>query len=604
MLALLTFVIVVYAATLNHAFLSNWDDDKYVTANESIRGFSLQHVKTVFTSFYVGNYAPVQMISYMLDYSFWGMWAGGYLLTNLLVHTVNGILIYVLIIRIYDNRLWAFFAAFIFLFHPVQVESVAWISQRKNLLAMFFSLVAFSRYIAYRERGWGDAKLVYVLSLAAFVAALLAKSVAVILPVILMLYDLCFVEKTKKTRWLLDKTPYLLAAGAVALLAMKSQLPEYEGGRVGYHGGSPLATLFTMLPVFIRYIGMIFWPLSLSAVYSPLIRTGIDQVVLLSFVVLLLLAFAASVLYRKRKDLFFWYVLFFLGLVPVSQLVPLVTLMNDRYLYFPLLGASVFITLFLGQSIQQFPKTARIFLITVCCLMITALPVLSFQRVHVWKNAIILWTDATHSTPASREAWFGLGNAFHNENRYTEAVSAYEKALDLDPKYLDALDNLALLYMEKGDFKLARIYLERAVNYYPTHRDGFLSLANSYYYTGDYGEAESLYRRALFMSPRSAKTMMLLANVSIRMGNKDAARQWYLQASATGDSSTEVLYNMACFHALEGNPTEAMQLLEQALKNGSGSIGTLRTDHDLDSLRSRPDFQRLTATYYEGKISD
>src|SRR6266568_9353271 len=153
LLLLMIVTIAVYGGTVGHDFLINWDDDRYVTGNEAVRGLTLAHLQEAFSTFYVGNYAPVQIVSYMLDHALWGMRASGFLATNVLIHGVNTLLFYGLIFRLQRDRLWACLAAFIFLVHPVQVESVAWISQRKNLLAMLFFLGAFHLYVLAKERG-------------------------------------------------------------------------------------------------------------------------------------------------------------------------------------------------------------------------------------------------------------------------------------------------------------------------------------------------------------------------------------------------------------------------------------------------------------------
>src|SRR6266702_2626618 len=151
LLALLAATFAVYWQTLGHEFLLTWDDQKYVTANEAVRGFTLAHLQTAFTTFYIGNYAPLQIISYMADYTLWGLRATGFIFTNILLHALNGLLYYFLVFRLGGRRLWAFLASFIFLLHPVQVESVAWIAQRKNVLAMLFFLISFLLYTAYRR---------------------------------------------------------------------------------------------------------------------------------------------------------------------------------------------------------------------------------------------------------------------------------------------------------------------------------------------------------------------------------------------------------------------------------------------------------------------
>ena len=150
LLVLLLAGLAIYGRMLGHDFLPTWDDAGYVLDNPDIRGFTIANLRAVFSRFYMGNYAPVQMLSYMLDYSIWGLRPWGYLLTNLLLHLANGLLFYHLVQRLEGDDSWAWLAALIFLVHPVQVESVAWVSQRKNLLAMLFSLLSFHGYLRFR----------------------------------------------------------------------------------------------------------------------------------------------------------------------------------------------------------------------------------------------------------------------------------------------------------------------------------------------------------------------------------------------------------------------------------------------------------------------
>jgi hypothetical protein len=270
----LTFV--VYAGSLGHDFLLNWDDRLYVVENEAIRGITWEHVKDAFTQFYVGNYAPLHILSYMLDYTFWGLRPAGFIFTNVLIHAVNGLLLYMLLFRIYRRKSLGFLAAFIFLLHPVQVESVAWISERKNLLAMLFFLSSFHFYISYRAAERPRSALFYCSSVFSFVLALLSKPVAIILPLVLFLYDLCYLEKPGRKSWIANKIPFVLASGAALFIALKSQMPEHEGGRISYAIEGPLGVFFTMLTVLVSYFKIIFWPTELSPLYMPPMKVGMD----------------------------------------------------------------------------------------------------------------------------------------------------------------------------------------------------------------------------------------------------------------------------------------------------------------------------------------
>jgi protein O-mannosyl-transferase len=426
-------VFAVYSATFGHEFLINWDDEGYVLKNEAAKGFSSSHIKAAFSSYFVGNYAPVQILSYMLDYELWGMKAAGFIGTNLLLHALNGIMLYHLVEKLCRDRLIAFSAAFIFLFHPVQVESVAWISQRKNLLAMFFFLVAFLLYRRYREEcGMG----VYICSVAVFTLALLSKAVVVIFPMVALLFDVCFTGKNARS-WLKDKIPYLAASMAVGCLALISHSPVLNraSGIRDYPGGSLLTTFYTMMPVLSEYLRDCFLPFNLSPYYMTPIKIFPDRTVLLSSMLLLLLVMLGTVLFRKNRMLFFWYTLFFVGLLPVSQVVPIITLKNDRYLYFPMLGFAPFIAISFITSIRKFAKWRPIawaFALVAMC----SLPVLSYQQSLVWKDSFTLWSYALQKDPNNQVA--------------LQMLALYHTRHENWPAAIDAVDRLNRLRKEHG----------------------------------------------------------------------------------------------------------------------------------------------------------
>jgi len=591
LLVLLTYAI--YGRGLSHSFLTNWDDHLYIVQNDAVLGLTSAHIKDAFTRYYVGNFAPIHIISYMIDYSIWGLRPFGFILTNITVHACNGLLYYGLILKMAREKFWALTAAFLFLFHPVQVESVIWISQRKNLLAMFFFLSSLLFYTIYTERGQRNTRLYYVLSVTAFLIALLAKSAAVILPLALLLYDICFLEKKRYYHILADKIPFILAAAVIAIIAMKSQSPDFGGGRTGYHGGTPLATFFTMMPVLMQYLGMLAWPANLSAAYSPLVRNGIDATVVISITAALILCICGTILYKKKKPLFLWYAFFFIGLIPVAQIVPLVTLMNDRYLYFPMLGAAAFcaggaasLKVLLGEKSWIAVKLCgSLLLILLLCT--------TWQRIPVWENSISLWSDAVKKVPASKTAWFGLGNALDNNQEAIPAIQAYERALAIDPTYKESLDNITMLLLAEGNNRKANYYLTRTVALYPVDFAANMNLGTSFYLLGDYQSAEFSYQRALQIAPQSAEALIALATVHLRLKRKDAALRYYQQVIALKQQSSSLQYGMAGFQALSGNRPEALDLLEKSINSGFKECRSLARDPDLSSLRETAEFRRL-----------
>ena len=170
-------VLAVFGGCLDHGFVDTWDDALYVTANPAIRGFGRDQWRAALFGFHAGNWAPVQMVSYMVDHALFGLEARAFLRTNLLLHALNGILLYALASRLSGRRTWPALGAALFLVHPVQVESVAWVSQRKTLLAMLFTLVALHAWVS-RLRDERHAPRHVAMALVAFMAALASKSVA------------------------------------------------------------------------------------------------------------------------------------------------------------------------------------------------------------------------------------------------------------------------------------------------------------------------------------------------------------------------------------------------------------------------------------------
>lgn len=465
-LLLIGATIAVFSNSLDHQFLTSWDDYNYVVRNPDVYGFTFEHLRAAFTKFYVGNYAPLHIVSYMFDYTLWGMNPVGYVSANIVLHAMNGLLFYWLVVKLTQNNRLAFFSSLIFLLHPIQVESVAWISQRKNLLAMFFFLISLLSYIYYRVNEARNGYIYYLVAILTFICALLTKSVTVVLPLVLVLYDICFAPRQYRRQWVVDKIPFFIAAIVIALMTLKSQAYNAGGGIVNYPDESAYDIFLTMLTVFARYAGKLIWPTNLSIYYYIPIKTGIDVAVALSGIFVSLICTGLFYLFRKDKAMFFWAALIPVGILPVSQLIPLSTLMNDRYLYFPLLGFAVLFTSGAMLCIDRLPFRAKWAGTVLMCLMLLPLPVLSWQRSHVWFDSISLWSDALNKYP-SFVTYAGMGNALYRANKINEAVKMYEKSLRLEPTCEEALRSLGAIYLNRGENNKALYYIKLFVENYP-----------------------------------------------------------------------------------------------------------------------------------------
>ncbi|MBI1922314.1 MAG: tetratricopeptide repeat protein [Geobacter sp.] len=556
---------VGYAGILNHDFLSNWDDQLYVTWNETIRGFTFEHLKDAFTRFYIGNYAPIHIISYILDYSIWGLNPAGFLFTNILIHAGNVLLFYALMIRNSVSTGIAFLAGYIFALHPVQVESVAWVSERKNLLSMFFFLLAFHCYIAYRQnRKYG--KIAYAGSVMFLVTSLLSKPVSVIFPVVLILYDMCFPGCDGKRGKISDKLPFLAASLAIMVVTYLSQSPQHHGGRAEYHGGSPWFTFLTMLPVLTRYIKILFLPTDLSVGYYLPVATGITPGVILSFLAVVALIILGGFFFVKKRPLFFWYALFFIGLLPVSQIVPLITLMHDRYLYFPMLGAAAIgaqaLSIVCIPSVSGFRAIAPIAIL----LPLLSLPWMSRQRAETWRNSVTLWSDTVHKMPDAPFAWTGLGSAHLNSNEREKALASYAKALDFEPDNGKALVNIGLIHCDAGEFGQAEPYLTKMVVTNPDDSWGHVAMGILDFQKGEMEQAEAACSRALTLSPADAGAWLLLGNIYFKRGRTVAGRNFYVKALQYANLTYEREMCQCFLDAANGKVRPALEQMQALVR--------------------------------------
>ena len=603
-LALVVLTLAVYGRSIGYDFLSNWDDNLYVTGNPDIRSFAAANLMHIFSSSYVGNYAPVHILSYLIDYQVAGLNPAWFHGVNLLFHLANGLLFYLVVSRLTAKPFWAFVAAAVFLVHPVQVESVAWISQRKNLLSMFFSLLSLLCYLSYRSRTGEGVGRLYACSLLFLVLALLSKSVAVVMPCVFLLCDFFLEEKGRGKGLFRDKIPYLVAAALTSAIALVTQSFDKGGGSYDLFAGNLGAKILTMPTVLASYLRILAWPSRLKLIYVFPIKTGFDAQVVFSLLLALALLGAGWYLMRRQRRLFFGFALFFLGLIPVSQIVPLVTLMNDRYLYFPMLGAAWLLGGCLSRLKDRFPGRLPAALAAFC--LLAPLVFLSGQRAQVWRNSITLWSDAVGSLN-SKETRCSLAEAYLNAGQSQNALAAYDGAFALAGDFAEplierkALNEAAILNMNLGSPAKAQPLLSALTARFPEYTPGFLTLGYYDYNSRQLPQAERAYRRALELDPRSPQASFGLANICLETGRVAEARGLYQDSYQNGGDGPDLQYDLACVEALAKDYPKALGHLEEALKLGYRNLDAISSNPELAPLRRLPAFGALMAGYFPGK---
>ncbi len=521
------FALLLFLPSRQNDF-TNWDDYDYVVNNADIQGFSVEHFQAWWTHRVQANLAPVTMASLTLDYTLWKLNPFGYHLTNILLHVLGGALIVWLFLELRAPPVAAGIGALLFIAHPAQVESVAWVAERKSLLALVFMLLSFIVYIrATRSpavKPWGLAA-----SFLLFLVALLSKISVVVLPGVLFLYDLGYRREQPLWKLVLEKIPFGLAAVFFALLTayFQSQIgilkPEWLGGTPLLHGA-------TMASYFGRYARILLFPTGLSALYNPPAAvTGWEPWSIAGYAFLGLgLAGMLWALTRRRTALW-WMGIFWLGFLPVAQIVPFWIRMADRYLQIPLIGWSAGAGLGAAALLKRLrtPGRQTAFLM-ILGLVFVSYASLTLDRQKVWKDSLTLWGTALDRPPVHWRIGLNYARALHSAGEFQASVPYYEQALAVDPDFFLTLKLMADVTGTLGDMGRAEALYRRAmsrIDVHPTQRaEAGLGLGLVLERQGRTKKAVEIYLAALALYPSHAPGQVILGRAFRSLGRSEEAR--------------------------------------------------------------------------------
>ncbi len=505
LLAVVGLTLVAFLPALTNGF-THWDDDVYVTDNPLVASLTWDHLKAIFTTSHYGVYVPLTMLSYSLEYALFGKNPAAFHATNVVLHVVNAGLVFGLFFWLFGgNGLAAFFAAALFSVHPLRVESVAWIAERKDLLcALFFflSLLSFRRYGESGNRRFLRRSLVL------FLCSLLSKPMALTLPFVLLLMDhLASGRITHKA--LREKIPFFALSLVFVVIAVLANQP---GDTPPAAAPGLLALVFQKTAVALFslafYLLKILLPFKLAAVYPYTEKiAGLPPVLLYAAPVVFAVLAAAAVLALKRsKKVFFGLGFFVLTLVPILQLVSLPgnTIVADRYTYIPGLGITFLAGLLLAGDFRAKLRPAKVLLPIALGAVILALSVSTFGRCRVWKDDRSLWTDVLEKYPDVAVAHDKLGLVRAADGDQETAIEEYSRAIALDGSYAGAYNNRAVANGRLKRYDQALADYEKVIDLNPSYADAFYNLGNLYHEIGRDESAVEIYGRALEKTPKSA----------------------------------------------------------------------------------------------------
>ena len=432
----LAVVAVAFLPCLKGGFF-NWDDGEYVVSNPVIRSLAPANLGAAFSSFFVGHYQPLTILSYSLDHRLSGLNPFGYHLTNFLLHLSNCLLVIWLFRRVTGNVLIACVTGLVFGLHPLRAESVAWISARKELLYASFFLCALIAYDSYLKKGGARG---YLLAFLFFLCALLSKVTAAILPLVLFLFDYLAGKKFDR-RSLVEKVPFFLAS---IILGLVNVFGQASAGAVRQEGAGLLEKAGVAAAAVFFYLGKTFIPVNLSCAYPRFSTNG--AVMAVSAVSLAVFICLVMITGRFTKKMVFGFCFFLICLLPVLQFVPLGSVMAaDRYTYVPAIGLAYLLAEGFGLLWQKSsPARKYLSFFSVCVLIVLA--GLTWDRCFAWRDSVSLWSREIRDRPGNPTAYFGRGSAYLGLRMYKESYLDLKTCLYLAPEYKEVYLKLAKLY--------------------------------------------------------------------------------------------------------------------------------------------------------------
>jgi tetratricopeptide (TPR) repeat protein len=552
-LAAITFA--VFGQTLRHEFL-DFDDSDYVYGNDVVaRGLTLKGIVWAFTSTHSDNWHPLTWLSHELDCQFYGLNPGGHHLTNVLLHTATVIALF-LVLRQMTGALWrSAFVAAVFAIHPLRVESVAWVAERKDVLSGLFFMLTMGAYVRYARRPWSLARYGWVVLL--FAMGLMSKPMLVTLPVVLLLLDywpLQRVEPRKLSGLVLEKLPLLALSAAVCVATLFAQT---ESIQPFWTFPLPLR-LANALAACMIYLGQMFYPAQLAVSY-PYPYKGLSgwEVGLAG----LLLAGLSAVAWgwrRKQPWLLVGWVWYLVMLLPVIGIIQVGAQAHaDRYTYLPQIGIYVALTWLAAEWGGKW-QACRVVFGGLMTGVILALMVCAWQQTAYWKNSVTLWTRTVACASGNASANFSLGNALIQKGRVDEAIAHYQNALRILPGYAQVHNNLGNALLQEGKVDEAISHFQRALENKANYAEARYNLGNAFLQKGKVDEAISHLQKALQIRPGFAEAHFNLGNAFLKKGKVDEAISHLQKALQIRPGFAEAHFNLGNAFLKKGRVDDAI----------------------------------------------
>jgi len=566
--ALITFA--AFLPSLGNGFVA-WDDDKNFLNNPHYRGLGAEQLHWMWTTFHLGHYVPLTWMTLGLDFTLWGMNPHGYHLTSLVIHAANAVLLYFVARRLLplavppaddaSRTIAAALTALLFSVHPLRVESVAWVTERRDVLSGFFylaSLLCYLRAVAEPAtvRRW------YVASIVLFACALLSKATALTLPATLLLLDIYPLRRFSRRVWV-ELAPFCVLAAATAVLSI-----------VALH---PPAQLSLTQKLAVSAYGLVFYvrkhvlPTGLSPLYElPQHVQPLGARYLASYLLIIVAAGALWWLRKRSPAVVSACIAFVIAIAPMLGVVqngPQIA--ADRYTYFAapwlaLLAGGVFAWLASRRSPSR-AKRVEGLLFPTSTLLVALLATLTWRQTLVWRETSSLWTRALALDDSSSIAHVGLATLLLQQNRVADAAAHAESAVAVAPSYAEAHNDLGVVYARSGNADGAMKEYETALRLQPRYDEPHSNLGMLLASRGDLAGAVAQYRSALALNPDAANAHVNWGNALVRAGHPADAIPHYEQALVIRPDNADAELNWGVALAVQRRFAEAADHFRRAL---------------------------------------
>jgi Flp pilus assembly protein TadD len=600
LVAIVTFI--VFLPALQNKFI-NWDDNIFVYDNPHIRSLSSQFFQWAFTNRQY-QWSPLRWISHALDYKIWQLNPLGHHLSNIIIHSLNAFLVVIFAAKLCEMRKRqtapllvededkgfrrkAFIAGavtgLLFSIHPLRVESVAWVSERKDVLFAFFfmlSLISYLRYYRFLDN-IHKKRLYYLLTLVFFIMSVMSKAAAVTLPLVLILLDFYPLERVNFRsgldnwrRVFVEKLPFFAIGGAVAWINMG--LHEEMGIVIPLVTMSFIDRMLLAIKTFVFYLIKMFWPFNLTLIYGQPynISISIPETAGLLLFFAVMTGLCIFLWYRGKRLWFAVWIYYIIMLLPVSIVkIYSFSFAHDRYTYMPSIGPFLLVGLFAATiyekvtNAKQWRLSLKMAGLSVAIAILISVSYITIQQTGIWKNSIIFWNYVIEKAPEKVPiAHNNLGNAYQSAGMFDKAIEHFQTALSLKPDYVKAHNNLGNAYQSAGMFDKAIEHYQTALKLKPDYAEAHNNIAVIYMSKDQFSKAIEHYQTALRLKPGNAESHYNIGLAYHAEDLLDKAIEHYQTALRLKPDVAEAHKNLGIAYMKKGLKNEAVREFKAALR--------------------------------------